>query len=71
MDMGLTISIIVLAALFCLLLFRFRYINAEAYLEKGITAFRQGHFDLAITRYSEAIRLDPNFVKAYCYRSEA
>jgi tetratricopeptide (TPR) repeat protein len=45
--------------------------EAEAAFEHGNTYFEKKEYDLAIKDYSEAIRLDPNFILAYDKRSSA
>ena len=45
--------------------------EAKAAFERGNAYFEKKEYDLAINDYSEAIRLDPNFVLAYDKRSSA
>ena len=40
----------------------------EAVTKRGDEAYRNDAFDKAIADYTEAIRLDPNYVKAYHLR---
>jgi len=45
--------------------------EAEAAFERGKNYHEKKEYDMAIKEYSEAIRLDPNFVLAYDKRSSA
>ena len=45
--------------------------EAEAAFERGKNYHEKKEYDMAIKEYSEAIRLDPNFVMAYHNRSSA
>src|ERR1700728_1262312 len=42
--------------------------NTPGPVMSGMTAFRQQNFDLAITYFSRAIRLNTNYLGAYYYR---
>ena len=41
---------------------------AEAYLNRGSAYREKGEYDKAIAEHTEAIRIDPNFAKAYLDR---
>jgi tetratricopeptide (TPR) repeat protein len=45
--------------------------KAEASFERGNTHYEKKEYDLAIKEFTEAIRLDPNFVLAYCTRGNS
>ena len=49
--------------------------EAEAAFERGRKSFENGDYDQAIKDYTEAVRLDPNYVAAYsgrgiCYQKK-
>ena len=41
------------------------YTEAEQHYNNGINAQEAGRYDIALSEYSEAIRLDPKYVAAY------
>ena len=43
--------------------------RSEEACQRGRSAGRRGDFDTAITYYTEAIRLDPKYVRAYYVRA--
>ncbi len=45
--------------------------NAEAYYKSGNEYFAKGEHDIAISEYTEAIRLNPKFAEAYSNRGRA
>ncbi|MDR2095504.1 MAG: tetratricopeptide repeat protein [Treponema sp.] len=42
--------------------------NAVSHLERGIVFFDRDDFDLALEEFSEAIKIDQNYAKAYAWR---
>lgn len=45
--------------------------KAENYVTRGNTYYDEGHYDAAIKEFSEAIKLNPTFSKAYYYLANA
>lgn len=45
--------------------------TAEEYLSNGNDSFKRGHFDQAISEYTQAIDIDPNLEKAFNNRGVA
>jgi len=46
-------------------------VDAKIYFDRGMDSLSLLHYDKAISDYSEAIRLDPNYANAYCGRGIA
>ncbi|MES2330927.1 MAG: tetratricopeptide repeat protein [Bacteroidota bacterium] len=42
--------------------------DATEYYNRGVTSYGQQQYDLAITNFTNSIRLSPNYVDAYVYR---
>lgn len=64
----------ILAACLCIFSFSISAqtsLSAEQYLEYGKQQFEQGEIDEAISVYTKAIELKPNFTQAYLYRGIA
>jgi Tfp pilus assembly protein PilF len=43
--------------------------EAVSHLEKGIIFFDRNDYDLALAEFTEAIRIDQNYAKAYAWRA--
>jgi tetratricopeptide (TPR) repeat protein len=46
-------------------------VDAEIYFDRGMDSLSLLHYDKAISDYSEAIRVNPNYANAYCGRGIA
>ncbi|HEX2619232.1 MAG TPA: tetratricopeptide repeat protein, partial [Phototrophicaceae bacterium] len=44
-------------------------INLEDYLSQGLKCFKEGNFDAAIERFTEAVWVNPRLAKMYVYRA--
>lgn len=62
----------ILLCVVCFLCFSIaRSQDANEYYSRGVSSYGQQQYDLAITNFSNSIRLSPNYVDAYVYRGLA
>ena len=46
-------------------------LDAESYFNRGRTYYKKGQYDQAITKYTKAIEINPEFARAYSNRARA